>query len=89
MRLTTTSPTITGGNTRTSAAENRRTQQKQPSHKSPLITMEHKFLSAFTPEYNVLSSDKTTLTFNVHLRAPEVQNEGKRSTVALSAVIDT
>eukprot|EP00287_Rhodomonas_sp_CCMP768_P009749 CAMPEP_0196718132 /NCGR_PEP_ID=MMETSP1091-20130531/1410_1 /TAXON_ID=302021 /ORGANISM="Rhodomonas sp., Strain CCMP768" /LENGTH=595 /DNA_ID=CAMNT_0042058723 /DNA_START=18 /DNA_END=1805 /DNA_ORIENTATION=+ len=52
--------------------------------------MQRKILSSCTPEYNLVPNDKTKLTFNVHLRAPEVQDEdGKRPTVALSAVIDT
>eukprot|EP00287_Rhodomonas_sp_CCMP768_P005503 CAMPEP_0196724340 /NCGR_PEP_ID=MMETSP1091-20130531/6229_1 /TAXON_ID=302021 /ORGANISM="Rhodomonas sp., Strain CCMP768" /LENGTH=616 /DNA_ID=CAMNT_0042066449 /DNA_START=26 /DNA_END=1877 /DNA_ORIENTATION=+ len=44
---------------------------------------------SFTPEYEVVSSQKTKLTFNANLRAPEVvEDTAKRSTVSLTAVID-
>lgn len=50
----------------------------------------HKILAACTPEYTVIGKTKQRISFNVHLQAPEVEDdEAKRATVALSAVIDT
>mmetsp|Transcript_55405 Transcript_55405/g.113280 ORF Transcript_55405/g.113280 Transcript_55405/m.113280 type:complete len:604 (+) Transcript_55405:169-1980(+) len=43
---------------------------------------------SFVPEYEVLGSAPTMLTFNVTLSAPEVEEAAKRSTVSLTAVID-